>query len=602
MESIGRNAPCPCGSGRRYKHCCGGPDAFAPRDAQAYHALGKAQEARGQTDAALASFRRALALEEAPEFKASFAQLVQNLEFRRIDPDVRGLVARALSEPWARPADLATTVVRLVKLRQELRECIERAAQAWPDRLTGRELFGPSGPAAISADPLLCSLLESAPIPDIPLERFLTLARYALLDRALRTDRGDGKPDAPLAFDCALASQCLLNDYVYSCSDEESRRADALRDRLAAALQAGDTVPASWVVAVAAYYPLLSLPSAESLLDRQLPAPVRALLLQHVAEPLQERALRATVPALTGIDDALSLAVRRQYEENPYPRWIKSPPPAQALPLAAWLRQSFPGMPQRSVGRGGGTDLLVAGCGTGRETLELARQIALARVLAVDLSLSSLGYARRKSLELGVENVEFAQADINRLHAIGRTFDLVSSVGVLHHLADPEAGLRELLPLVRPGGFMILGLYSEIGRRSVVAARKFIAERGYAATAAGIRQCRQDLVALDDGAEPKQVTAYTDFYVTGECRDLLFHVREHRFTLARIAEMLARLGLTFHGFIVDPRALAKYRERYPDDPEATRLDCWSDFEAAFPYTFAGMYVFLVRKPGPGPQG
>jgi hypothetical protein len=162
------------------------------------------------------------------------------------------------------------------------------------------------------------------------------------------------------------------------------------------------------------------------------------------------------------------------------------------------------------------------------------------------------------------------------------------------------AGLRELLQLLRPGGFMILGLYSERGRRGVVAARKFIAERGYAPDAAGIRQCRLDLMSMEDAAAPRQVTSFSDFYVTSECRDLLFHVQEQRFTLPRIKDVLSGFGLAFNGFIVEPHIARKYMERFPNDPARTSLDCWNDFETEFPNAFASMYVFLVRKPEAGP--
>ena len=68
---------------------------------------------------------------------------------------------------------------------------------------------------------------------------------------------------------------------------------------------------------------------------------------------------------------------------------------------------------------------------------------------------------------------------------------------MLHHLADPQAGWRVLLSLLRPGGVMHIGLYSELARQDVVRARAFIAERGYGQTADDIRRCRQDLFALD---------------------------------------------------------------------------------------------------------
>src|SRR5260221_525523 len=126
--------------------------------------------------------------------------------------------------------------------------------------------------------------------------------------------------------------------------------------------------------------------------------------------------------------------------------------------------------------------------------IEVARQYRDARVLAVDLSLSSLCYAKRKTPAALAQRIEYAQADILKLGSIDRTFDLIEVSGVLHHLADPIAGWRVLLALLRSGGFMHVGLYSELARRDIVAARTFILEQGYRPTVDDIRRCRQDLL------------------------------------------------------------------------------------------------------------
>src|SRR5581483_12481339 len=81
-------------------------------------------------------------------------------------------------------------------------------------------------------------------------------------------------------------------------------------------------------------------------------------------------------------------------------------------------------------------EILVAGCGTGQQAIMTARRFATARVLAVDLSLASLSYAKRMSRVLGVQNIEYAQADILRLPSLSRSFDLIEATGVLHHMAD----------------------------------------------------------------------------------------------------------------------------------------------------------------------
>ena len=85
-----------------------------------------------------------------------------------------------------------------------------------------------------------------------------------------------------------------------------------------------------------------------------------------------------------------------------------------------------------------------------------------------------------------------------KLGAFDRQFDFIDASGVLHHLADPWEGWRILLSLLRPGGAMQVGLYSELGRREFVAARALIAERGYRPIAEDIRRCRADIVAAAD--------------------------------------------------------------------------------------------------------
>src|SRR5206468_9745575 len=107
-------------------------------------------------------------------------------------------------------------------------------------------------------------------------------------------------------------------------------------------------------------------------------------------------------------------------------------------------------------------NILIAGCGTGRHAIETARLHADAKVLAVDLSLASLSYAKRKARELGVANIEFGRADILQLESLGQTFDVIEAMGVLHHLGEPLQGWRVLLNVLRPGGFMWAGLYSAL--------------------------------------------------------------------------------------------------------------------------------------------
>jgi SAM-dependent methyltransferase len=201
----------------------------------------------------------------------------------------------------------------------------------------------------------------------------------------------------------------------------------------------------------------------------------------------------------------------------------------------------------------------------------------------------------RKTREMGIINIEYAQADILKLGDITRTFDVIASGGVLHHLADPFEGWRILLSRLRPGGLMQLGFYSRLARRHVIKAREIIAARGYASTPDDIRRFRRDLAA-DARDELNWLSKTQDFYSTSEFRDLVFHVQEHCLTLDQIDSFLRESGLDFLGFELDPVALQQYRARFSDDPAARNLRNWARFEADNPDTFTAMYQFWIQRP------
>jgi tetratricopeptide (TPR) repeat protein/SAM-dependent methyltransferase len=550
--------------------------------------------AEGNSAEALDLARRALAANETPETKSLFALC---LRWPLVHPgmdDLRGPLLRALSEPWARPSDLAAACARVLALDNAIRDGMERAAEMRPSLLPAEELVGSSGLAAFAEDRLLRALLESTPICEVALERFATGLRFTLLAAApVVADSAVAEPVLNLC--CALARQCFINNYVFAQSDAEIERALALRDTLVAKLASGADIPALSLVAVAAYVPLHTLPGTESLLDRPWRGAVTAVLAQQVRAPIEEQRLRASIPALTAIEDGVSAQVRGQYEDNPYPQWVKTVATGKPETADAFMRNKFPQSPFIELGNNDGVDILVAGCGTGQHPIETTQRFKAARVLAVDLSLTSLCYAHRQTRALGLNTIQYAQADIMKLPSTGRMFDVIEASGVLHHLADPFAGWRALLSMLRPGGIMLLGLYSEIARRDIVAARDFIAERGYRPTADDIRRCRQELLDCADGTPLKNVTVRQDFFSVSGCRDLLFHIQEHRLNLPGIASFIAESNLQFLGFELDPQTRRNYGRRFPGDIAMTVLEQWHRYETDNPRTFINMYQFWVQK-------
>jgi SAM-dependent methyltransferase len=486
--------------------------------------------------------------------------------------------------------DFASIRALLVAVNPAIGEGMKRAAAAWPRRLPARDLLGAAGIAAAFSDALLVRVLESTTVRDIDLERLLTSIRLELL-QAVAASAADRVDEAVPGACCVLARQCFINEYVLAVAPEEAEQAQRLKDRLVDALRQGARIPPPWPAAVAMYWPLHSLPGAQALLDRAWPAPLAEVVGQQVREPSEELQFRDSIARVTAIDDDVSVLVRQQYEEHPYPRWVHAASVPAPVALDEHLRNTFPSTPFRPLGNSDGIDILVAGCGTGRHPIEVAQKYLGARVLAIDLSLASLCYAKRKTPASLASRIEYAQADILRLGSIDRTFDLIDASGVLHHLADPLAGWRALLALLRPGGFMRVGLYSELARRDIVAARAFIAERGYQPTDDDIRRCRQELL----GTPLTGATKAGDFFSTSECRDLLFHFQECRMTIPQIKSFLAEHGLRFIGFEFAPQVLQHYRGLLGGDNAMRDLDRWHAFETARPDTFASMYQFWIQK-------
>ena len=475
----------------------------------------------------------------------------------------------------------------LIKHSATLAALLQRLTSAWPRILPLTELLGDAGAGPLGRDALLLALLQLRPVHDLELERLLTSIRRGLLQDSVDDDQ---VLDADATeFYCALAQQCFINEYVFAQSESECAQLHRAQDRIGAALDDGAPIAPRDLIAAASYQPLYLLPKAAALLQHNFPDALKRLLVQQINEPLEEKVDLANIPALTPIDDAVSLQVQHQYEENPYPRWIAAPP-VEPTTLAEFLAQDVGVTPASWDNAARPIDMLIAGCGTGAHSIDTARRFAQTRVLAIDMSRASLAYARRKTRALGLTNIEYGQADILKLASLGRQFDVIEVAGVLHHLTDPAAAWRILLSLLRPNGLMFVGLYSAAARRPLAAARALIAERGYKPVADDIRACRQDLMARH-GLPP-----FSDFASSSGCRDLLFNVMEHEFTIPDISAFLDANGLSFLGFgQLPPDIRERFRQQFPDPAAQRDLGAWHAFEQKNPYTFGNMYFFWVQK-------
>jgi SAM-dependent methyltransferase len=214
-------------------------------------------------------------------------------------------------------------------------------------------------------------------------------------------------------------------------------------------------------------------------------------------------------------------------------------------------------------------------------------------VTAVDLSITSLAYAQRKATELGFSNLDYLQADILNLNQLDKKFDIIESLGVLHHMENPVIGWRILTNMLKPGGVMKVGLYSEFARRQITEIRDEILAKGLGKSKEEIKEFRQSLIESQN-ENYQQLKDSIDFYSLSTLTDLLFHVQEHQFNLPLISELLDELELKFCGFEARDMGF-QFRKYYGENVDIHDLQMWHEFEKENPETFSGMYQFWCQK-------
>jgi ubiquinone/menaquinone biosynthesis C-methylase UbiE len=438
-------------------------------------------------------------------------------------------------------------------------------------------------------EPFFLDGLRLLILSDPVFETFLIRMRRWICLNAERLSKS-GRLDFFRNFLFALGEQCFFNEYIYSVSKAEKDTVDRLIGEIKANTPTAIDILAKYAI-VSCYYTLFeTFPDHEKNINALADTceGFKKLAKTQFFDMQQERNLRKNLKAFGTLENEVSKNVRAQYEENPYPRWISSinyPTANDSLPTTAKDRDT-PRM------------VLIAGCGTGRHAIGGAVAFPKAKITAIDLSRASLAYGQRKAIEAGLDDrIDFIHADILSMEKWPEQFDIIESSGVLHHMEDPFRGWQVLTGILKPGGYFKIGLYSEIARKQIVAARKYVTEHGFSSTLEGIRACRDSIMALPVNTPMRQpLVASADFYATSVVRDLIFHVQEHRMTLPQIQDMMDRLGLVCTRFVVsNAETLVRFDAMFPEDKERCNLGNWHKFEEKHPDTFLGMYQFWCQK-------
>lgn len=302
--------------------------------------------------------------------------------------------------------------------------------------------------------------------------------------------------------------------------------------------------------------------------------------------------------------DDVSTLVARQYEAYAYPEPFAD--------LAAKVAEGYNelGNPADYAGllwpRGrprGPLKLLAAGCGT-VQAAYLAYTNRDAEVWGVDLSEASLAHERHLQDRHGLTNLHLFRGDLREVHELGQAFDAIVCSGVLHHLGDPDEGLRALAGVLAPGGAMTLMLYGATARTGVYMLQDALRRLKVPQDGAGVAFARRLVEQL-----PAQhfVRWYTG--AAAELRhdaafvDTFLHPQDRAYTVPQVLDFLERNGLAFGGWVDNAHyhadfALARFS---PDVRNAVAAlpsrEQWAVVEMLT--LELGMHVFVARHAADG---
>lgn len=253
----------------------------------------------------------------------------------------------------------------------------------------------------------------------------------------------------------------------------------------------------------------------------------------------------AAVGNVSGAHDPLSDEVAQQYE-----RWVY-PAPIEDLPI--WVTRHWQWFdpshahtlmwPDREYPEG--LDILVAGCGSNQAAV-IAFTNPTAHVVGIDVSASSLAHHAYLADRHALTNLDLHRLPVERVVELDRDFDLIISTGVLHHLADPEAGMASLAAVLRPGGVLAVMLYATYGRVGVQMLQSVFRDLGLGQDEDSIRTARGILAQLDaDHPVQAYLALASDWHDDAGFVDTFLHGRERTFTIDECHELVESAGLEF---------------------------------------------------------
>ena len=237
--------------------------------------------------------------------------------------------------------------------------------------------------------------------------------------------------------------------------------------------------------------------------------------------------------------------VRAFYDSHPYPPPVgdlsrrreryRDPERLRAQSLLLWPLKKR--RPNRKI--------LIAGCGTS-QAARYALAEPHANVTAIDVSDTGLRFTRDLQQKHDLRNLVLHRLAIERVVELGEAFDQIVCTGVLHHLSDPDAGLRSLRDVLVPDGAMHVMVYAAYGRAGVYMVQDYCRLLRIGASKTELRDLAATIGALSSDHPIAGVAKRSkDFGQPDALADALLHPQDRAFTVLQLHDWLRRCGLVF---------------------------------------------------------
>jgi SAM-dependent methyltransferase len=299
--------------------------------------------------------------------------------------------------------------------------------------------------------------------------------------------------------------------------------------------------------------------------------------------------------------------VQAFYERFPYPGPVDSLDQYRQLWADPQRRRADHHLFQPAQAYREDTSILIAGCGTSQAAKHALRWPA-ARVTGIDFSATSVRCTEELKRKYRLDNLELRQLPIERAGELGTQFDQIVCTGVLHHLANPDAGLQALRGLLKPEGAMHLMVYAPYGRSGIYMLQDFCRRVGIEASEAGIGELVTALRSLP-AAHPLQhlLRAAPDFQHAAALADALLNPQDRAYSVPQLFDFLDNADLSFGRWL----SQAPYSPHcglmagLPQTPRLLQMSPAAQFTAAelFRGTMVMHSVVAYRsdRPGGSPQ-